>query len=96
MNWIFLGIIVGAIAYLMLVIFSFIEKHREGREKIEQTQIDIKRLETQLGESEKARMEAENRTARLEEESLGIEHRVSELHHKINSALPAGAKTPTS
>ena len=96
MNWVFLGIIVGAIAYLMLIIFGFIEKHREGRGKIEQTQIDIKRLETQLAESEKARVEAETRTAKLEEESLEIEQKVSELHHKINSVLPSGAKMPTS
>ena len=55
MNWVFLGIIVGAIAYLMLIIFGFIEKHREGRGKIEQTQIDIKQLETQLAAPESLR-----------------------------------------
>lgn len=89
MNWLFLGIAIGAIIYLAMVIIGFLEDHRESREKIEQTEIDIKRLELQFSESEKARNEAENRTAKLEEEGLKYEQDISELHTKINSAMPS-------
>lgn len=89
MSWLFLGITIGAIIYLALVIIGFLDDHRESREKIEQTEIDIKRLEHQLAESEKARIEAENRTAKLEEEGLKYEQDISELHTKINSAMPS-------
>jgi len=91
-NWLFLGIAIGAIIYLALVIIGFLEDHRESREKIEQTEIDIKRLELQFSESEKARNEAENRTAKLEEEGLKYEQEISELHAKINSAMPSKHK----
>ncbi|MGA1199066.1 MAG: hypothetical protein ACO36I_21450 [Candidatus Latescibacterota bacterium] len=92
MNWLFLGIAIGAIIYLAMVIIGFLEDHRESREKIEQTEIDIKRLELQFSESEKARNEAENRTAKLEEEALKYEQDISELHTKINSSMPAKHK----
>lgn len=92
MNWLFLGIAIGAIIYLALVIIGFLEDHKESREKIEQTEIDIKRLELQFSESEKARNEAENRTAKLEEEALKYEQDISELHTKINSAMPSKHK----
>lgn len=87
-NWLFLGIAIGALIYLALVIIGFLEDHKESREKIEQTVIDIKRLEHQFSESEKARIEAENRTATLEEEALKYEQDISELHTKINNAMP--------
>ena len=93
MDWIFLGIIIGAISYLMIIILGFIEQHRDNKEKIEQTVIDIKRIEAQFSESEKARMEAENRTAKLETEALEYEQKISELHHKINQSMPTGDKT---
>ena len=88
MNWLFLGIIAGAIGYLAMVFLDFLEKHRENRDKIEQSQIDIKRLENQFSESEKARIDAEERTAALEKEGLEFEHKISELHHEINSVMP--------
>ena len=65
MTWLFWGIIAGAIAYQAMVLLGFIEQHRESRDIIEQTQIDIKRLENQFSESEKARIDAEERTAAL-------------------------------
>ena len=92
MNWLFLGIAIGAIIYLAMIIIGFLEDHRESREKIEQTEIDIKRLELQFSESEKARNEAESRTAKLEEEALKYEQDISELHTKINSAMPSKHK----
>lgn len=92
MNWLFLGIAIGALIYLALVIIGFLEDHRESREKIEQTVIDIKRLEHQFAESEKARTDAEDRTAKLEEEALKYEQDTSELHTKINNAMPSKDK----
>jgi len=89
MNWLFLGIIAVTIGYLAMVILGFFENHRENREKIEQTLIDIKRVESQFSESEKARTNAEERTADLEKESLKNEQPASELHHKIKSAMPS-------
>ena len=94
MKWIFFGIMLGAIAYLILIILGFIEKHRENREKIEQTEIDIRRLKAQLTESEHARKEAETRTANLEAEALEHEQEVSDLHQKINNALPTADEAP--
>ncbi len=90
MNWIFLGVMVGSIVYLVVIILAFIESFKESRAKIEQTEIDINRLSDQLDESEHARTEAENRTATLEEESLHLEHEITELHQRINSAMPSG------
>jgi chromosome segregation ATPase len=92
MNWLFLGIIAGAIGYLAMVLLGFFEKHRENRDKIEQTQIDIKRLENQFSESEKARIDAEERTATLEKEGLEYEQEISELHHNINRMMPSDEK----
>ncbi len=92
MNWLFLGISIGTILYLASVIVGFLDDHRESREKIEQTEIDIKRLEHQFAESEKARTEAENRTAKLEEEALKFEQEASELHAKIANAMPSKEK----
>ena len=88
MNWLFLAIAIGVIAYLAVLIIGFLEDHRTSREKIEQTEIDLRRIELQLAESEKARNEAETRTANLEEEGLKYEQDISELHAKIASAMP--------
>lgn len=92
MNWLFLGIIAGSIGYLAMVLLGFFEKHRENRDKIEQTEIDIKRLENQFSESEKARTDAEERTAVLETEGLETEQKISELHHNINHMMPSDNK----
>ena len=89
LDWIFLGVMVGSIVYLVVIILAFVESFKESRAKIEQTEIDIKRLGDQLDESEHARNEAENRTATLEEEALHLEHEITELHQKINSAIPS-------
>lgn len=88
MNWVMLGIIVGAIVYLGQIILSFLDDYREKKARIEQTVIDIKRLETQLAESEHARSEAEARTAKLEEEALLCEQEISEIQQEISSRLP--------
>ena len=88
MNWVMLGVIVGSIAYLAQIILSFVDDYREKRERIEQTVIDIKRLESQLDESEHSRMEAEARTAKLEEEALLCEQEISELQGEISERLP--------
>lgn len=95
MNWISLGVMVGCIVYLAVIILNFLEKYRENKDRIEQTLIDIHRLEDQLKESEQARTGAESRTAQLEEEGLSLEQQVSELHQKINAAIPtAGNAAP--
>ena len=88
MNWIFLGVIAGCIAYLAQILVRFLEDRREIRDRIEQCDIDILRQEDLLKESEHARTEAENRTAGLEEEALGYEQQSSELRHKIREATP--------
>ena len=88
MNWIFLGVIAGCIAYLAQILLRFLEDHRESRARIEQCDIDIQRQEDMLRESEHARTEAEDRTARLEEEALGYEQQSSELQQKIKEATP--------
>jgi hypothetical protein len=86
--WLFLAISIGAIIYLTMIILGFLEDHKQRRNKIEQTEIDINRLEHQFSESEKARTEAENRSAKLEEESLKYEQDISELHTKITDSMP--------
>ena len=88
MNWIFLGVIVGSLAYLAQILLSFLDKYRQSKEKVEQSLIDLKRVEDQLEESERARTEAEGRAAKLEEELLLYEQQVSELTQKINAKLP--------
>ena len=40
---------IGSIAYLALIVLTFVENYREGKAKIEQTSKDVDRLETQLG-----------------------------------------------
>ena len=95
MNWISLGVMVGCIVYLAVILLNFLEKFRENRERIEQTLIDIHRIEDQLKESEHARTEAESRKAKLEEDALSLEQQVSELHQKISAAIPtAGNASP--
>jgi chromosome segregation ATPase len=88
MNWVMLGIIIGSIAYLAQVILSFMDEYREKKARVEQTAIDIKRLEAQLAESEHARSEAEGRTTKLEEEALLAEQEISEIQQEINSRMP--------
>ncbi len=88
MNWIFLGVMVGSLAYLAQILLGFLEKYRQGKEKVEQSLIDLKRVEDQLEESERARTEAEGRAAKLEEEQLLYEQQISELTQKINARLP--------
>ena len=88
MNWIFLGVIVGSLAYLAQILLGFMEKYRQSKERLEQSLIDLKRVESQLEESERARTEAEGRAAKLEEEQLLYEQEISELTQKINSRLP--------
>ena len=94
MNWVLLAVMVGAIGYLMMIILSFLEQYREIKTKIEKTMIDLERVEAQLKESEHARIEAESRSAKLEEEALVTEQQVSELHHKINAAIPPSKDAP--
>ena len=96
MAWIFLGIIAGTIGFLAMVIIDFIKHYREKRDKIEQTQIYIKRREIQFAESEKTRIEAEDRTTILEIEGQEYEHKISELHHKINSVEPSDTQPENS
>lgn len=90
MQWVFLAIIIGCIAFMAQTILAFLESWRELRGRNEDDQIHILRLEDQLKESEHARTEAEDRAARLEEESLLLEHRTSEIQDKIRAALPEG------
>ena len=93
MDWIAIAIIIGSICYLFVIVRSFMKKHRESRDRIEQTLIDIQRLETQLKESEQARTGTEDRGAKLEEESLTMEQEISALQQKINAAIPKGGDT---
>ena len=88
MDWIFVGIMVGAIAYLALIVLAFAENYRENKAKIEQTKSDVKRVDEQLGESEHARKEAEDRASQLEGEALKYEQQISELQSKIRVAMP--------
>ena len=88
LNWIFLGVVIGSIIYLAQIFLRFLDAYRENKEKIEQSLIDLERIETQLDESEHARVEAENRVAKSNEEALLLEQEISELQTKINSMLP--------
>ncbi len=89
MNWVFLAVTIFCLAYLMLIIVSFVEQYKNNKEKVEQTVIDIKRLESQLKESEHARLEAEKRTTDMESEALNLESQTSELHQRINEKMPS-------
>ena len=88
MKWIFIGVIIGTIAYLAQILVSFLENYRDSNSKIEQSLIDLNRIEEQLEESERPRVEAESRANKLEEESLLYEQQISEIQQKINSRLP--------
>ena len=92
-NWIFLGVILGALAYLVQIILSFIEKYKEGKANNEQGLIDLQRLDNQLKESEHSRMETEDRAAKLEEEVLLYEQQASELNQKIRNAMPSSRES---
>ncbi|MDA0748763.1 MAG: hypothetical protein O2954_19775 [bacterium] len=93
MNWIFLGVIVGSIVYLTQIILSYLENSRASRDRIEQTLIDLDRLEAQLRESEHARSDGETRAAKLEEEALLLEQEISELQAQVTGLMP-NAQTP--
>ncbi len=73
MDWVFVRIMVGSIAYRALIVLGFSESYREGKAKIQQTNVDVERPEEQLGESEHAWKEVEDRSSKLEEEALGYE-----------------------
>ena len=88
MDWGFVGILVGSIAYLALIVLAFVQNYRENKAKIEQTRSDVDRVEEQLRESEHARKEAEDRATKLEEEALGYEQQITELQAKIRVSLP--------
>jgi septal ring factor EnvC (AmiA/AmiB activator) len=88
LTWIFLGVIIGSIAYLAQIVLSFMDSYRTAKDRIEQSLKDLERIETQLDESEHARNEAESRSAKFEEETLLLEQEISELQGKINSMLP--------
>ena len=88
LDWIFLGVSIGSVAYLAQIILSFADSYRVSRDRIDQSLIDLERIETQLEESEHARNEAETRSAKSQEETLMLELEISELQTKINSMLP--------
>lgn len=88
MKWIFISVIMGTIAYLAQILMNFLEKYRDSNGKIEQSLIDLNRIEGQLEEAERARVEAESRANMLEEESLLYEQQISEIQQKFNSRLP--------
>jgi uncharacterized coiled-coil DUF342 family protein len=87
-DWVFVGIMIGSIAYLMLIVLTFVENHREGKAKIEQTSMDMQRVDIQLNESEHARKEAEDRAQKLKEEALEYEQEITEIQYKIRAAMP--------
>lgn len=89
MDWVFVGILVGSIAYLSLIVLAFVENFRESKAKIQQTDQDLSKVEDQLGESEHARKEAEERAAKLAEEAIGYEQEIIDLQYKIRAALPS-------
>lgn len=89
MDWVFVGIMMGSIAYLALIVLTFVENYREGKAKIAQTQQDVDRLSEQLKESEHARKEAEERAAKLEEEALSYEQEIMDLQYQIRAAMPS-------
>ena len=90
LNWTFLGVIIGSIAYLAQIVLSFMDSYRGAKERIEQSLIDLKRIEQQVKESEHSRNEAEGRSAEFEEEALLLEQAIPELQTKINDKLPKG------
>jgi septal ring factor EnvC (AmiA/AmiB activator) len=92
-NWIFLGVIVGSLAYLAQILLGFLDKYRQSKDRVEQSLIDLKRVESQLEESERARTEAEGRAAKMEEELLLHEQEISELTQKINARIPDASGT---
>lgn len=89
MDWVFVGIMIGSIAYLALIVLTFVENYREGKAKVEQTKQDVERLEDQLGESEHARKEAEERARKLEEEALSYEQEITDLQYQIRASMPS-------
>lgn len=93
MDWVFVGIMVGSIAYLALIVLAFVETHRENKAKILQTRSDVERVDEQLRESEHARREAEERASKLEQEALQYEQQNTELQSKIRLAMPEGSDT---
>ena len=58
LDWMFLGVSIGSVAYLAQIILSFADSYRVSRDRIEQSLIDLERIETQLEKSEHARNEA--------------------------------------
>ena len=88
-DWVFVGILVGSIAYLSLILLTFVESFRESKAKIEQTNQDLSKVEEQLGETEHARREAEDRAAKLAEEAISYEQEITELQYKIRAAMPS-------
>jgi len=94
-QWVFLCIIVGSIAFAAQVVLAFLESWREKRARNEEDQVHVLRLEDQLKESEHARTEAEDRAARLEEESLLLEQKTSALQEEIRKALPTSSDAST-
>lgn len=89
MDWVFVGILVGSIAYLALIVLAFVENFRESKAKIEQSRADLSKVEDQLTESEHARKEAEERASKLAEEAIGYEQEIIDLQYKIRAALPS-------
>ena len=89
MDWVFVGIMIGSIAYLALIVPTFVENYREGKAKIQQTSQDLDRVERQLKESDHARKEAEDRASMLEQDALSFEQEISELQYKIRAAMPS-------
>ena len=94
MDWVFVGIMVGSIAYLALIVLTFVETYRENKIRISQSRSDVERTQEQLDESEHARREAEDRANKLQEEALQYEQQVSELQSKIRLAMPGEGSKP--
>ena len=90
LNWTFLGVIIGSIAYLAQIVLSFMDSYRGAKERIEQLLIDLERIEQQVEESEHSRNEAEGRSDKFEDEALLLEQAIPELQTKINDMLPKG------
>ena len=65
LNWIFLGVIIGSIAYLAQIVLSFMDSYRGAKERIEQSLIDLERIEQQVEESEHSRNEAEGKSVKF-------------------------------
>ena len=90
LNWIFLGVIIGSVAYLAKSVLSFMDSYRGAKERIEQSLIDLERIKQQVEESEHSRNEAEGRSAKFEEEALLLEQAIPEFQTKIKDLLPKG------